>query len=406
MTTARQPTIDLPIAPITTVSLIVLMTAVYLVQDSHPELLGWASNNADAILRQGQFYRLITSLFIHQDAYHIVSNMFGVLVLGVIVEASSGHRVTLLVYVLGGITGSVISLFVGPQFSFGYGASGAMMALGGAELVYFLYLRRLKIRVSIFYLVPVVIFLGLAYLASRAPGWTDLAGRRYIIGNWAHLGGLIGGIIVALITTRFFSVAPATVEEKPDQPVKNRLTYRHWRVFRILFIVSLLLIGISLLLGVPALSPQIVTIENISMTLPVGWLLTDMSAIQARCEIYNISCLMRGWEIDGVAFELDRDLSGLGRSTTLNGLDRMYDINTRSGLHAVDQSREEITVAGQPAIRRVYTYPETGYMMWMINLKDQTTLVTLYISAPANVFDERNSELTAIVDSLRLDGPD
>ncbi len=138
------------------------------------------------LVAQGQVWRLFTAMFIHIGIIHLLFNLYALNILGPLVEGFFGYRRFLLIYILGGLWGSVGSFAFSDALS--AGASGAIFALVGAATVYFLQYRenfgaRGKAIVQNMF---VVIGINLVFGLSM-PG----------IDNWGHIGGLIGGAVVA-----------------------------------------------------------------------------------------------------------------------------------------------------------------------------------------------------------------
>lgn len=138
-------------------------------------------------LREGEVWRLITSAFFHADIIHLACNMYALYVLGEQIETTFGKKKFLIVYFLSAIIGNLLSGAInGGQVS-SLGASGAIFGLMGAML-YFGYHYRLYLgNVVISQIVPIII-INLA-LGFAVPG----------IDNWAHIGGLIGGMLTTMI---------------------------------------------------------------------------------------------------------------------------------------------------------------------------------------------------------------
>ena len=128
----------------------------------------------------GEYYRLITGIFFHNGILHLMFNMYSLYVIGTQLESFLGKVKYLIVYLLSGLAGSVLSIFFSNSFS--VGASGAIFGLLGS-LLYFGYHYRVYldsvIKSQIIPLIVLNLSLGLM-----------LRG----IDNWAHIGGLIGGI--------------------------------------------------------------------------------------------------------------------------------------------------------------------------------------------------------------------
>lgn len=137
----------------------------------------------------GQYWRLLTPIFLHAgpDPFHLLVNSYSLYILGREVERIFGHVKFLIVYILAGIIGNIasFSLFHVPHVQ-GVGASGAIFGLLGAVLYYGL--ENPKVFKKYFgYNVFATIILNVAIGFSLAN----------IIDNFAHLGGLTGGFLVA-----------------------------------------------------------------------------------------------------------------------------------------------------------------------------------------------------------------
>lgn len=172
-------------------------------------LFNGALLDVDAVLNQRQIYRLVTAMFLHIEIYHILFNCMALYYIGQYVERFFGPRRFIIIYLLGGVAGSILSLYVGLN---GLGASGAVMAIWGAEVVFWYRHRQMfgtiaikRLRMTAF----IIIFNFVVGFAANAQGTAN-------IGNFAHLGGLIGGAILAwLIGPRFFAMR--VKDPKPKQ---------------------------------------------------------------------------------------------------------------------------------------------------------------------------------------------
>ena len=91
--------------------------------------------NRIAITEFGQYYRLITAMFIHGSIVHIVFNMLILFQFGSAIEEFIGSLRFATLYFLAGIGGSVASFFFNDPFAFSVGASGAIFGLMGAYLM-------------------------------------------------------------------------------------------------------------------------------------------------------------------------------------------------------------------------------------------------------------------------------
>lgn len=141
--------------------------------------------NSRNLVLDGQYYRLFTSMFMHVDFLHIGFNMWALYLLGNQAEGFFGKWKFLLIYLISGLSGSLLSILLNPS-SYSVGASGAIFGILGA-LLYFGYNYRVYLgNTLIKELIPVVLInLGLGFFLSG-------------IDIYAHIGGLIGGITTAM----------------------------------------------------------------------------------------------------------------------------------------------------------------------------------------------------------------
>lgn len=142
------------------------------------------------IVEQGEVYRIFTSMFLHFGMAHLANNMLLLFVMGQRLEPILGRGRFLLVYLLGGICGNVLSLFLDIQknsFTVSAGASGAVFALIGAMIYVLL---RHKGRVGEL-TVQQIIFMAVLSLYF---GFTSSG-----VDNAAHVGGLAGGFAAAVL---------------------------------------------------------------------------------------------------------------------------------------------------------------------------------------------------------------
>ena len=139
---------------------------------------------------QGEWYRLVTSMFIHFDSHHIFNNMLLLLFLGDMLEGIIGKWRYLLVYLGGGIAGNLLSLYMdcrSGNMPVSAGASGGVYAVIGG-IVAVLILNKGRIQELNISRVIFVAMLSL-YHGYQSTG----------IDNAAHLGGFIGGTCICLL---------------------------------------------------------------------------------------------------------------------------------------------------------------------------------------------------------------
>lgn len=136
------------------------------------------------LISNGEYWRLITPIFIHLGVLHIFMNSYILYSLGPNVEEAFGHVRFALMYLATGFLATAASFALPPETR-SLGASGAVFGMAGVLFVY-LYRRRMSAFVAQ-YLRSVMIFIGLNLVFGFVfPG----------IDNVAHIGGLIGGVVL------------------------------------------------------------------------------------------------------------------------------------------------------------------------------------------------------------------
>jgi rhomboid protease GluP len=169
------------------------------------ELVHWGADFGPLTL-SGEWWRLLTSAFIHIGIIHIALNMWCLWDLGPILERLMGWKAFLVTYVVSGIAGSETSVAWRPLGG-GAGASGAIFGLAGAFFS-FLYFKKAPISSEFakrhLKSVALFIFYNLFFGAVA-----------FRVNNAAHVGGLIAGLILGAVIP---CIVPRTVEvpERPD----------------------------------------------------------------------------------------------------------------------------------------------------------------------------------------------
>ncbi|MFE9930249.1 rhomboid family intramembrane serine protease [Streptomyces sp. NPDC005533] len=133
----------------------------------------------------GEYHRLLTSVFLHTELWHIAGNMIGLWVIGGPLEAALGRARYLTVYLLSGLGGSALVYLLTAPNTPTLGASGAVFGLLGATVVL---VRRLRYEMR-----PVLVMVALMLLLTFVPLGTGLS-----VSWQAHVGGLVTGALVAL----------------------------------------------------------------------------------------------------------------------------------------------------------------------------------------------------------------
>ena len=137
------------------------------------------------LIEDGEIWRLITHMFLHGSAIHLLVNMYSLFVLGTQLETFVGKLRFLIVYLISGIVGGLLSCALGGGVP-SVGASGAIFGLMGAML-YFGYHYRTYIGAAIkSQIIPIIVVNLIIGMSTTG------------IDNWAHIGGLIGGALAMM----------------------------------------------------------------------------------------------------------------------------------------------------------------------------------------------------------------
>lgn len=149
----------------------------------------------DEALRGGQYYRILTAMFLHADVHHLSSNMIILYFVGIQVEQQLGRISFLLLYLFSGAAGNMVSLAMqqmrGENFH-SIGASGAVFGIVGAMVALAVRNRRYMQRGNFTRMMIGVFYsLYLGFLSSA----TD---------NAAHIGGFVTGLVITAILSIFY----------------------------------------------------------------------------------------------------------------------------------------------------------------------------------------------------------
>jgi rhomboid protease GluP len=167
-------------------------------------LVNWGGDYAP-LTRNGEWWRLLTSTFVHGGLLHVALNMWCLLMLGPLAEIAFGKLPYLAAYLATGLCSSLTSTLYHPT-SIGVGASGAIFGVAGF-LITPIALKRLTVystgKSSTLKMLLQFALLNLV-IGAAIP----------VVDVSAHVGGLVSGLIVGL----FFALHPRTVGYAPDPP--------------------------------------------------------------------------------------------------------------------------------------------------------------------------------------------
>jgi rhomboid protease GluP len=241
-TAASQPgelTVRLPVHPVwATYVFLGIITLVFLGQLAGQYLLGadvigFFGEKDNLLIAQGEYWRLFTAIFLHANILHYAFNAYALWVIGRDVERFSGPVRFTLIFILAGLSGSLFSLVFTPEPA--VGASGAIFGLIGAQAVFLFRHRKLfgeRGRRGL----QSVIIIAVLNLAIGLQGGID---------DWAHIGGLVGGLILTALLGPAWRVdrnviqggQPIIVDEQP-------MGGRQW-LLALAFLVAVLVLSFA-----------------------------------------------------------------------------------------------------------------------------------------------------------------
>jgi membrane associated rhomboid family serine protease len=150
---------------------------------------------------------LLTSMFLHGNLLHVGGNMLFLWVFGNNVEDRMGPVVFILFYLVAGVVASYAQVVIAPNDQIPLiGASGAIAGVLGAYIVMFPHARVLTLVIFFFITVielPALVVLGLWFVFQALSGFGSLGGpSEGGVAFFAHIGGFVVGVVVALLFYR------------------------------------------------------------------------------------------------------------------------------------------------------------------------------------------------------------
>jgi len=196
--------------------LIFLVMLAHHVSASSPnldQLMYWGADNAGNVLVKGEWWRIVTAMFVHVGWIHLLCNMWCLWNLGLLAEPMLGSAGVVAVYILTGAAGNLLSTFANwwwfnadwvkyhdlAAFPAGAGASGAVFGIAGV-LIILLKSKWLpvppkelhKLRRSVILFAAINLVIGFTISLGVVVRHTGVS-----IDNMAHLGGFMCGMLYA-----------------------------------------------------------------------------------------------------------------------------------------------------------------------------------------------------------------
>jgi rhomboid protease GluP len=172
------------------------------------QLMRWGADRPNNILINGEWWRIVTAMFVHVGILHLATNMWCLWNLGLLAEPLMSSFGLFAVYILTGAAGNLLSTAYNwvwplhdstgaPLYQAGAGASGAVFGIAGA-LIVLLKAGRLpvpprelwRLRRSVIYFAAINLVIGFG--VNFGSGFTGVA-----VDNSAHVGGFLCGLLFA-----------------------------------------------------------------------------------------------------------------------------------------------------------------------------------------------------------------
>lgn len=170
------------------------------------EVLVLLGAKVNQFIAQGEWWRLFTAMFLHVGILHLIFNMYAIFAIGPLVEGYYGSLRFALIYLIGGLFGSLASYAFSPSIS--AGASGAVFAIAAAAAVYFFRYRENFGARGRAILQNMLVVLGANLVFGIIqPG----------IDNWGHFGGMVGGLALGWALLPHY--APPAVARTGNDPL-------------------------------------------------------------------------------------------------------------------------------------------------------------------------------------------
>ena len=144
-----------------------------------------ALSGVNFLISEGEYWRLVTPIFMHAGLTHILFNVFSLIIIGPGIESFAGTKRFALLFLLSGILANVLTLVIMPPMYVHVGASGAIFGIFGCYAYILLYKKHLMSRQNSQTILALII---ISVVLSFMQGSVNLIG---------HIGGLASGFLLA-----------------------------------------------------------------------------------------------------------------------------------------------------------------------------------------------------------------
>lgn len=204
-------------------TLVIIHLALWLIIDFFKLGIGWEiytfGVGYNLLVALGEYWRLVTPIFLHGDLTHALFNSFALVIFGPALERMIGKVRFILFYLGAGIAGNIATFFLEPLQYVHLGASGAVYGLFGAY-IFMVFFRKHLIDYGSSQMVTTIVIIGvlMSFIGTR-------------INIIAHLGGFAGGFILAPLVLkgiRPFSPWQAYQRSYPDNDGEIQFNPNRW----------------------------------------------------------------------------------------------------------------------------------------------------------------------------------
>jgi rhomboid protease GluP len=170
------------------INILVYLLTAFLSNDimlSDYHVLIFLGAKVNELISAGEYYRLVTCIFLHGGLIHLALNMYSLYIIGPLVEKVYGRVKYIAIYFIAGIVASLFSFVFSKGLSIG--ASGAIFGLLGATLIFAITIKK-TIGKDFYNNILQVMVVNLI-IGFSIPN----------IDNFAHIGGILGGMTMGKV---------------------------------------------------------------------------------------------------------------------------------------------------------------------------------------------------------------
>jgi rhomboid protease GluP len=157
--------------------------------ETDPKVLGWLGQVNLYVVKDGWYWQLLTSMFVHVNVIHIFGNMFFFLIFGLRAEEFFSPEEFFFIYVMAGLSGNLLTLLM-PLNIVSAGASGAIFGIFGASVIYMRKTFGQSIMGALIY----------SFFLLMITAGVD-------VNILAHFGGLVAGLMIGYALAKSRKIA-------------------------------------------------------------------------------------------------------------------------------------------------------------------------------------------------------